>query len=161
MPVPAIYQSKISSPAAHQPTKNPKCNMAKKKPVPPKTPKKLSPAKRPAKTTPASARPVAPAAAAPQNGKPAETKAAAPPRLLPTREELKTLYNRYTGGAKFDDHDKAFYFVLDVGGISHAKQLVAHVEEVLAELEELHYAASDCDLLRIHRGCRRKNLLFC
>jgi hypothetical protein len=57
---------------------------------------------------------------------------------LPTREELKTLYDRYTGGAKFDDHDKAFYFVLDVGGLSRAKQLLAHVEEVLAELEELH-----------------------
>jgi hypothetical protein len=55
---------------------------------------------------------------------------------VPTREELKTLYLRYTNGALFDDHDKAFYFVLDVGGTSRAKQLIAHVEEVLAELED-------------------------
>ncbi len=58
-------------------------------------------------------------------------------RLLPTGDELKTLYQRYTNGAAFDDHDKAFYFVLDVGGLSRAKQLLAHVEEVLAELEEI------------------------
>jgi hypothetical protein len=44
---------------------------------------------------------------------------------------------RYTSGTTFDDHDKAFYFVLDVGGLSRAKQLLAHVEEVLAELEEV------------------------
>jgi hypothetical protein len=113
-------------------------NMAKKKPVPAKLAKKPTPAKRPTKPASASAAPAAPTAVAPQNGKAAEAKTAAQPRLLPTREELKTLYNRYTGGAKFDDHDKAFYFVLDVGGLSRAKQLVAHVEEVLAELEELH-----------------------
>jgi hypothetical protein len=57
-------------------------------------------------------------------------------RLLPQGGELKSLYQRYTQGSQFDDHDKAFYFVLDVGGISRAKQLIAHVEEVLAELEE-------------------------
>ena len=43
---------------------------------------------------------------------------------------------RDTNGAAFDDHDKAFYFVLDVGGVSHARRLITHVEEVLAELEE-------------------------
>jgi hypothetical protein len=58
-------------------------------------------------------------------------------RLLPIGAELKTLYQRYTNGATFDDHDKAFYFVLDVGGLNRAKQLLAHVEEVLAELEEV------------------------
>src|SRR5262245_43839658 len=57
-------------------------------------------------------------------------------RLFPTRDELKALYQRYTNGAAFDDHDKAFYFVLDVGGTSRAKQLIAHVEEVFAELED-------------------------
>jgi len=62
--------------------------------------------------------------------------AAAPARLLPTGEQLKQLYARYTGGAAFDDHDKAFYFVLDVGGVSRARQLIQHVAEVLAELEE-------------------------
>lgn len=112
--------------------------MAKKKPAPAKTSKKPATAKHPAKSPSTSKSPVLPSAVAPQNGKPAEAKSAGPPRLLPTREELKKLYDRYTGGAKFDDHDKAFYFVLDVGGISRAKQLVAHVEEVLAELEELH-----------------------
>jgi hypothetical protein len=120
------------------PINNPKFNMAKKKPAPAKPTKKPTPTKRPAKAISATAPSAAPSAAAPQNGKPAESKSSAPPRMLPTREELKTLYDRYTGGAKFDDHDKAFYFVLDVGGISRAKQLVAHVEEVLAELEELH-----------------------
>jgi hypothetical protein len=59
------------------------------------------------------------------------------PRLLPKRDELKSLYERYTKGSQFDEHDKAFYFVLDVGGISRAKQLLAHVEEVLCELEEV------------------------
>lgn len=58
------------------------------------------------------------------------------PRLLPTKSELKDLYCRYTEGSTADEHDKAFYFVLDVGGISRAKQLLAHVEEVLGELEE-------------------------
>jgi hypothetical protein len=58
-------------------------------------------------------------------------------RLLPIGDELKILYQRYTNGAAFDDHDKAFYFVLDVGGLNRAKQLLAHVEEVLAELEEV------------------------
>jgi hypothetical protein len=57
-------------------------------------------------------------------------------RWLPSKTELTSLYQRYTNGAAFDDHDKAFYFVLDVGGVSHARQLIAHVEEVLAELEE-------------------------
>lgn len=57
-------------------------------------------------------------------------------RLLPQKGDLKSLYQRYTQGSRFDDHDKAFYFVLDVGGLSRAKQLLAHVEEVLAELEE-------------------------
>src|ERR1700676_1963466 len=46
--------------------------------------------------------------------------AAAPTGLLPTGEQLKELYVRYTSGAAFDDHDKAFYFVLDVGGVSQA-----------------------------------------
>ena len=65
------------------------------------------------------------------------TKAAAPlERMLPQPGELKALYLRYTNGAAFDPHDKAFYFVLDVGGISRARQLIQHVEEVLAELEE-------------------------
>jgi hypothetical protein len=58
------------------------------------------------------------------------------PRVMPRPDELHSLYQRYTAGSSFDDHDKAFYFVLDVGGLSRAKQLVAHVEEVLAELEE-------------------------
>ncbi len=62
--------------------------------------------------------------------------AASPTRLLPIGEELKTLYVRYSGHATFDEHDKAFYFVLDVGGLSRARQLIQHVEEVLAELEE-------------------------
>ncbi len=66
------------------------------------------------------------------SGNPAESKS----RLIPTAGELKSLYERYTHGSRFDEHDKAFYFVLDVGGISRAKQLIAHVEEVLAELEE-------------------------
>ena len=57
-------------------------------------------------------------------------------RWLPSKTELASLYQRYTNGAAFDDHDKAFYFVLDVGGVSHARQLIAHVEEVLSELEE-------------------------
>jgi len=61
------------------------------------------------------------------------------PRLLPTKSELKSLYERYTENSTFDDHDKAFYFALDVGGISRAKQLLAHVEEVLAEMEELQH----------------------
>ena len=43
---------------------------------------------------------------------------------------------RYSAGSTFDDHDKAFYFVLDVGGLSRARQLIDHVEEVLLELEE-------------------------
>jgi hypothetical protein len=111
--------------------------MAKKKPARSNQPKK-SPAKQPAKAKTASPAPASPPAAASQNGKPAESKAAGQPRLLPIGDELKNLYDRYTGGAKFDDHDKAFYFALDVGGISRAKQLLAHVEEVLAELEELH-----------------------
>lgn len=72
-----------------------------------------------------------------QNGQ-APAPDSAPPRLFPKLDELKTLYERYSQGAKFDDHDKAFYFVLDVGGLSRAKQLLTHVEEVLAELEELH-----------------------
>jgi hypothetical protein len=55
---------------------------------------------------------------------------------FPAKSELALLYQRYTNGAQFDDHDKAFYFVIDVGGISQARQLIAHVEEVLAELEE-------------------------
>jgi hypothetical protein len=57
---------------------------------------------------------------------------------MPTRDELNSLYQRYTNGATFDDHDKAFYFVLDVGGLNRAKQLLDHVSEVLAELEEVH-----------------------
>jgi hypothetical protein len=57
-------------------------------------------------------------------------------RWLPSKSELASLYQRYTNGAAFDDHDKAFYFVLDVGGVSHARQLISHVEEVLMELEE-------------------------
>ncbi len=57
--------------------------------------------------------------------------------MIPTTAELKTLYLRYTDGAAFDDHDKAFYFVLDVGGLNRAKQLLHHVGEVLAELEEV------------------------
>jgi hypothetical protein len=71
--------------------------------------------------------------------KPSETGAPATVktiRWLPSKSELASLYQRYTNGAAFDDHDKAFYFVLDVGGVSHARQLIAHVEEVLAELEE-------------------------
>lgn len=64
--------------------------------------------------------------------------AASRARLLPAGEELKALYLRYTGQANFDEHDKAFYFVLDVGGLSRARQLIQHVEEVLAELEEFH-----------------------
>ncbi len=59
-------------------------------------------------------------------------------RLLPFGEELRNLYSRYTAGSAFDDHDKAFFFVLDVGGISRARQLILHVEEVLSELEEFH-----------------------
>jgi hypothetical protein len=59
-----------------------------------------------------------------------------PQRWLPSKSELATLYQRYTNGAQFDEHDKAFYFVLDIGGISRARQLIAHVEEVLLELEE-------------------------
>ena len=55
---------------------------------------------------------------------------------FPAKTDLTLLYQRYTNGAPFDDHDKAFYFVIDVGGISKARQLIAHVEEVLAELEE-------------------------
>ena len=55
---------------------------------------------------------------------------------FPAKSELALLYQRYINGAPFDDHDKAFYFVIDVGGISKARQLIAHVEEVLAELEE-------------------------
>ncbi len=65
-----------------------------------------------------------------------ETSPAASRRLMPTIGELKSLYTRYTGGAEFDEHDKAFYFVLDVGGINRAQQLIRHVAEVLAELEE-------------------------
>jgi hypothetical protein len=57
-------------------------------------------------------------------------------RMIPRPDELRSLYQRYTAGSSFDDHDKAFYFALDVGGVSRAKQLLAHVEEVLAELEE-------------------------
>jgi hypothetical protein len=64
--------------------------------------------------------------------------AASPARLLPIGEELKVLYARYSGEAAFDEHDKAFYFVLDVGGLSRARQLIQHVEEVLAELEEFN-----------------------
>jgi len=82
-----------------------------------------------------------------QNGESSESQAKVPspsnlprakvhPRLFPTRDELKSLYQRYSNGAAFDDHDKAFYFVLDVGGISRALQLIRHVEEVLAELED-------------------------
>src|SRR4051812_2108944 len=50
-------------------------------------------------------------------------------RMLPTKDELKSLYSRYTENTTFDDHDKAFYFVLDVGGLGRARQLLAHVEE--------------------------------
>ncbi len=57
-------------------------------------------------------------------------------RFLPVGAELKSLYARYYNCSQFDDHDKAFYFVLDVGGLSRARQLLTHVEEVLAELEE-------------------------
>ncbi len=57
-------------------------------------------------------------------------------RLLPLGEELQDLYARYSAGSRFDDHDKAFYFVLDVGGLSRARQLIDHVEEVLSEMEE-------------------------
>jgi hypothetical protein len=79
--------------------------------------------------------------AAPPRSDPAPAKAGAQPttalrRWLPTKAELSALYQRYTNGAAFDDHDKAFFFVLDVGGVSRARQLIAHVEEVLAELEE-------------------------
>jgi hypothetical protein len=62
--------------------------------------------------------------------------AAGSARLLPDRQELQDLYARYTSGKTFDEHDKAFYFVLDVGGVSRARQLIDHVAEVLAELEE-------------------------
>jgi hypothetical protein len=65
-----------------------------------------------------------------------EPDAPAVQRLLPLGEELQNLYARYSAGSTFDDHDKAFYFVLDVGGLSRARQLIDHVEEVLAELEE-------------------------
>jgi hypothetical protein len=78
-----------------------------------------------------------------ENGAAVETAVAKPVatkpkvgRMLPAKDELKSLYLRYTDNAAFDDHDKAFYFVLDVGGVSRARQLLAHVEEVLAELEE-------------------------
>jgi hypothetical protein len=76
-----------------------------------------------------------------QLSEPAPAKEGAPPtaglrRWLPTKAELSALYQRYTNGAAFDEHDKAFYFVLDVGGVSRARQLIAHVEEVLTELEE-------------------------
>jgi hypothetical protein len=76
------------------------------------------------------------AIAAPQSNGNQTDSPVRPRRLLPIGEELKNLYARYAGGRAFDDHDKAFYFVLDVGGLSRARQLIQHVEEVLAELEE-------------------------
>jgi hypothetical protein len=106
--------------------------MAKSKPAP----------KPKAKPKPVTKRPATPAAhatpASTENGAAVETAIAKPEarRMLPTKGELKSLYLRYTDNAAFDDHDKAFYFVLDVGGVSRARQLLAHVEEVLAELEE-------------------------
>src|SRR3954469_6861884 len=83
--------------------------------------------------------PQAPAESAASNGSVPVTNQSAEKvaRLLPTGDELKSLYQRYTSGSAFDDHDKAFYFVLDVGGLNRAKQLLAHVEEVLSELEEI------------------------
>jgi hypothetical protein len=111
--------------------------MAKKKPAVAKRPKKIAATKQMPAATGAK-KPIASKSSSGQNGKAAEAQSASRPRLLPTGSELKSLYDRYTGGATFDDHDKAFYFALDVGGISRAKQLLAHVEEVLAELEEFH-----------------------
>jgi hypothetical protein len=101
--------------------------MAKSKPAPKPKAKPKPTAKR-ATITPA----------ATENGAAVETAPLKPEtsRMLPTKGELKSLYLRYTDNAAFDDHDKAFYFVLDVGGVSRARQLLAHVEEVLAELEE-------------------------
>jgi hypothetical protein len=79
----------------------------------------------------------APRAVAPKIETPADSpRPSAHRRLLPSKTDLGALYQRYTKGAAFDDHDKAFYFVLDVGGVSRARQLLAHVEEVLTELEE-------------------------
>jgi hypothetical protein len=78
-------------------------------------------------------------AAGSATSQPTEASAKEPRRLLPAKEELKLLYQRYTENSTFDDHDKAFYFVLDVGGLSRARQLLAHVEEVLAELEEFQH----------------------
>ncbi|MCC7085804.1 MAG: hypothetical protein IT427_12450 [Pirellulales bacterium] len=113
--------------------------MAKKKLArTPKTSKNSPPSARPTKTSPSLKSSANTEIAAGQNGKPTGQNSAVRPKLLPTGDELKSLYDRYTSGTKFDDHDKAFYFVLDVGGLSRAKQLVAHVEEVLAELEEFH-----------------------
>jgi hypothetical protein len=95
---------------------------------------KSAPTKRPAKRSNTSngSAAVSPRAAA-------EVPVVTEQRLLPTKEELTSLYKRYTGDAGFDEHDKAFYFVLDVGGISRARQLLAHVEEVLAEMEEFQH----------------------
>jgi hypothetical protein len=115
--------------------------MAKSKPAA-KPKSKPKPAAKPASKR-ATATPAVAAPAIAENGAATETaateSATATPegnRFLPLKDELKSLYLRYTDNATFDDHDKAFYFVLDVGGVSRAKQLLAHVEEVLAEMEE-------------------------
>src|SRR4051794_264144 len=95
--------------------------------------KRASSTSKRAKKRPAPAESTAPYGSVPAANESAEKVA----RLLPMGDELKSLYQRYTSGSAFDDHDKAFYFVLDVGGLNRAKQLLAHVEEVLSELEEI------------------------
>src|SRR5688572_23226191 len=112
--------------------------MSKKKSVTAKKSQKPVAAKRKPAAKPSAKKPSAAPQAAPEslNGAPAVAAPEPPSRLMPGGGELKALYERYTNGARFDEHDKAFYFVLDVGGINRARQLIAHVEEVLSEMEE-------------------------